>query len=498
MCREDFFCSVISATEKRLNTEVTEAFVALCVQLLKTQRKRRSLFWLRPPGRVVALDPNFFARTQWHGRPARDHGRHSRATFWLRPRLAAFTLPTLSFGLILSAIFGLIWPDSATAVSAAARGRQQTRPAAAATNPRPPPALPKSCLEPTHINGNIAKVLDAVRDGPTAGAWNTLGALYAQRGDLACAIPSFKEALRLQPDSQEARYNLALGWIRSGRPAKAAGELRTLIQQNPQFAGAHLALGTVLEGAGKLEAAEGEYKAAIRADAHFYAAYVNLARLLDVERKYSAAISHLEQALALNPRRDVADQLQAALGRACAESGHPDKAQEVLGNLAAGKPKSAGAHAIMGTAQAQKRDAITAGKLNNQANEWLAEGKVQQAVGAYRKALQLNPNYAQAHYNLSLALDKLGDFGEEQQQLEEAANLDPKLGVAHDQLGLLALRGGKLDKAEQEFKGALLINPQDAEAQDNLGVVYSRQGDDAQAATMFQRSIEGDPKYAKA
>jgi len=103
------------------------------------------------------------------------------------------------------------------------------------------------------------------------------------------------------------------------------------------------------------------------------------------------------------------------LGRACAESGHPDKAQEVLGNLAAGKPKSAGAHAIMGTAQAQKRDAITAGKLNNQANEWLAEGKVQQAVGAYRKALQLNPNYAQAHYNLSLALDKLGDFGEEQQ-----------------------------------------------------------------------------------
>lgn len=72
------------------------------------------------------------------------------------------------------------------------------------------------------------------------------------------------------------------------------------------------------------------------------------------------------------------------------------------------------------------------------------------------------------------------------------------MGVAHDQLGLLALRGGKLDKAEQEFKGALLINPQDAEAQDNLGVVYSRQGDDAQAATMFQRSIEGDPNYAKA
>jgi len=574
-----------------------------------------------------------------------------------RPGRVASNLPTVSLRVLLGVIFGLAWPSGAIVASAAVQGSQDERPATAATTPQSPPALPKTCLEPARIKGNVADMLDAVRDHPTAGAWNTLGALYAQRGAMVCAIPSFQEALRLQPDSQEARYNLALAWIRSGQPAKAREELQTLIQQNPQFAGAHLALGALLEGAGKLDAAESEYDAAIRADAHFYVTYLNLAQLLDAQGKYPAAISHLEEALALNPPQDVADQLEASLAKTYAESGDLDKAQEVLGKLVAAYPNSAGAHLNMGTVQAQKRsqagyiaavkeyrealrldphrddarlalarvlielgrysdaaenaalytrhkpqdyagyyvqgladeglamwsqavealrradhlhpgdfqvhynlglalahsgetaDAVrelraaetinsqdadvhsqlamlleklndkdgaqaerqqsqtlkehssqasTAGQLNNQANQWLAEGKVQEAVEAYRKALQLSPNYAQAHYNLSLALDKLGELGEERQQLEETVKLDPKFGIAHDQLGLLALRGGKVDKAEQEFKSALLINPRDAEAQDSLGVLYSLQGNDAQAATMFQRSMESDPKYAKA
>jgi tetratricopeptide (TPR) repeat protein len=382
--------------------------------------------------------------------------------------------------------------------SGAVPGPQQERSAPATTSPLSPLALPKICLEPARIKGNVAHLLDTVREHPTPGAWNTLGALYAQRGALACAIPSFEAALRLQPGSEEARYNLALAWVKSGQPTKAAEELQRLIQQKPQFAGAHYALGTLRQGAGKLEAAEAEYEAAIRADAHFYVAYLNLAQLLEIEQRYPAAISHLEQALALNPPPDVADQFQVALGRTYAESGDLAKAQEVLGKLEAARPNSANAHLNMGTVRGQSSRAILAGQLNNQANQWLAEGKVQQAVDTYRKALQLNPNYAQARYNLSLALDKLGEFSEEQEQLEEAVKLDPKLGSAHDQLGLLALRIGKLDKAEQEFKSALLINPQDAEALDSLGVIYSLKGNEAQATAMFQRSIESDPKYAKA
>ena len=400
----------------------------------------------------------------------------------LLPRRAggrpAVVLSALRFGLMLSAIAGFAFPPGAMMAHAAVPGSQQEPPARAAASPSSS-TLPKACLESDKAKGNVANLLDAIRDHPTADAWNALGALYAQRGALACAIPAFETALRLQPESVEARYNLALALIKGGRPTKATQELQTLIRQKPQFAGAHYALGVVLQSKGKLGAAESEFEAAIRADPHFYVAYVNLAGLLESEKRYPAAVSSLEQALALNPPRDVADQLQMALGKTRAKIARPE-GQRLQALKLRSNPDSA------------------AGQLNNQANQLLAEGKVQRAADTYREALRLSPNNAQMHYNLSLALDKLGNLSEEQRQLEEAVKLDPNLAVAHNQLGLLALQGGRLDKAEQEFKNALVINPRDAEAQDNLGVLFSLQGNDAQAATLFQQSIQSDPKHAKA
>ena len=388
-------------------------------------------------------------------------------------------LSALHFGLLLTTFVGIAFPPGAMVAHAAVPESQQEQPAPAAVSPGSLSALPKTCLESGRTNGNVAKLLNAIRDHPTADAWNALGVLYAQRDSLACAIPSFETALGLQPDSAEARYNLALALIKGGRTQQATRELQTLIRQKPQFAGAHYALGVVLQREGKLGAAESEFEAAIKSDPHFYAAYLNLAGLLESEKKYPAAVSSLEQALALNPPQDVADQLQMALDedsrRACA-----DRRPAIPASKPRSNPDSAG------------------GQLNNQANQLLAEGKVQQAADTYREALRLSPNNALFHYNHSLALDKLGNLSEEERELEAAVKLDPKLGVAHDQLGLLALRGGRLDKAEQEFKTALVINPRDAEAQDNLGVLFSMQGNDAQAATLFQQSIQSDPKYTKA
>jgi tetratricopeptide (TPR) repeat protein len=418
----------------------------------------------------------FARRTPWSAvPPCRFPSANLLAIHRSRHRLVSALL-ALFLAFTLNPIFGLTSPSSAIATSAAAQGSRQERDSKTAASPQSLPELPKVCLDPTKAKGKIADMLDTVRAHPTADAWNALGALYAQSDMLACATSAFEMALRLQPDSEEARYNLALALIKGGKPSQATRELQRLIRQKPQFAGAHYALGIVLGGEGKPDAAEREFEAAIRSDPHFYVAYLNLAELLGNENKHAAAISCLERALALKPPREVAGQLQTALDKVRAET----KGQRLAAEK---KPLSA---------------ERAAGQLNNQANQLLAEGKVQEAVDAYRKALQLNPHYAQGHYNLSLALDKLGQLSEEQQQLEEAVKLDPALGVARDQLGLLALRSGTLDKAEQEFKSALAANPRDAEAQDSLGVLYNREGKDAQAETMFQRSIESDPKYAKA
>ncbi len=236
----------------------------------------------------------------------------------LFPGRVGQSLGTLRWELILC-VLGLLalLPGVPAAPAAVAEPEQQ--PSVGAALPPSLSILPKACLESGRESQIPPRLLEAIRNHPTAGAWNALGVVYGQHEALDCAIPSFQAALRLQPDLVEARYNLALALIKTGHSQKAMPELQSLIRQKPQFAGPHYALGMVLQSNAQLGAAESEYEAAIHADPHFYASYLSLARLFEAEKRYPKAISSLEQALALKPPQDVADQLQTTLDKARAE-----------------------------------------------------------------------------------------------------------------------------------------------------------------------------------
>ena len=67
-------------------------------------------------------------------------------------------------------------------------------------------ALSKACLSPEHPSEQITMLLETVKAHPTAGAYNTLGALYAAAGQVKCAIPAFQASLRLDAKNWEAHY----------------------------------------------------------------------------------------------------------------------------------------------------------------------------------------------------------------------------------------------------------------------------------------------------
>src|SRR5271169_2935758 len=58
-----------------------------------------------------------------------------------------------------------------------------------------------------------------------------------------------------------------------------------------------------------------------------------------------------------------------------------------------------------------------------------------QAIADYRKALELEPNDADTHYNLALALKYKGDPRQAVEEFEAALRLKPKWGDAHYGLG---------------------------------------------------------------
>ena len=67
----------------------------------------------------------------------------------------------------------------------------------------------------------------------------------------------------------------------------------------------------------------------------------------------------------------------------------------------------------------------TAISLIHRGNERFAEGRWGAAKALYEEAVTAQPELAEAHYNLALALEKLGDSLKAKQHYIEAANLAP-------------------------------------------------------------------------
>jgi tetratricopeptide (TPR) repeat protein len=117
-----------------------------------------------------------------------------------------------------------------------------------------------------------------------------------------------------------------------------------------------------------------------------------------------------------------------------------------------------------------------------------AQEKYGEAAAAYRKALDLKPDFAEAYSNLGCALDDLRKYADAEVALRKAIELKPDLAPAHMNLGV-ALQGQKrYGEAEAAYRTAISLKPGWAEAYSNLGNTLRRQG----------RRDEGEAAYRKA
>lgn len=87
--------------------------------------------------------------------------------------------------------------------------------------------LAHSCTGPPELES-------VIHSHPSAGAYDALGAYFGQHQKLSCAISAFESALRLEPDSWEARFNLSLALIQNRQPERAVRELRIAVGAKPE------------------------------------------------------------------------------------------------------------------------------------------------------------------------------------------------------------------------------------------------------------------------
>ena len=126
------------------------------------------------------------------------------------------------------------------------------------------------------------------------------------------------------------------------------------------------------------------------------------------------------------------------------------------------------------------------------------EGKIEEAEKSYKKAIELKPDYAEAHYNLGVILQSLGRFDETEKSYKKAIELKPDFPEAHYNLGVTLQNLGRLDEAETSLKKAIELKPDFPEAHNNLGNTLFELSKIDEAETSLKKAIELKPDYAEA
>jgi len=125
-------------------------------------------------------------------------------------------------------------------------------------------------------------------------------------------------------------------------------------------------------------------------------------------------------------------------------------------------------------------------------------GDFDNAVKNYKKAITLNNNYAEAHFNLGNTYQDLGQFNDSILSYQKAITLNPDYHEAHNNLGGSFLDLYREDDAIQCYKNALKINPDYVEAHFTLGLIFQESGRFDEAIEHLEKTIELKPNFADA
>ena len=125
-------------------------------------------------------------------------------------------------------------------------------------------------------------------------------------------------------------------------------------------------------------------------------------------------------------------------------------------------------------------------------------GRLQAASDSFKKVLDLNPTYAEAHNNMGVTLQEQGNLDEAIAAYKKALSLKPDYAEAYDNMGSALQGQGNLDEAIAAYNKALSLKPDYAETLYNMGSALQEQGNLDEAIAAYNKALSLKPDYAEA
>lgn len=401
---------------------------------------------------------------------------------------------------------------------------------------------------PQQLLADLSTARRLLNSHPSAEANVSVGLAVKALGETPQALTFFDRALELNPKLAEALFEKGISVCDSGDWSKAAELFRDAIANSANYGPAHLALGEMLLRIGEFDGARNEFDKALRIDSTNAGAHQGMALINLQQGRFDLAAAEFHQALSLRPGYIDA---RRGLARALASEHKWNEAVAALRNVVAGNPNSSEDATALGTALANTGDKAgaveqfaRARELSNRELTLLRakgdsnlgisqrnEGKLQEATFAFRRAIEDDPTFCEAHDDLgevfwmqknqagalqefksavrcdpnsSMARNNLGsallyyshDAEGAIEQFRAATALKPGLTLAHLNLGKALAAKQDYSAAESELRSALALEPNSAAAHLNLGLVLAARGGrlSADARTEMEQGVRLDPR----
>jgi predicted O-linked N-acetylglucosamine transferase (SPINDLY family) len=136
--------------------------------------------------------------------------------------------------------------------------------------------------------------------------------------------------------------------------------------------------------------------------------------------------------------------------------------------------------------------------LYHQGNSLAAAGKLDQAVAAYTRAVELRPGFLDAHFKLGNALANSAKPDEAAKSFRRVLQIDPNHVDALNNLGNTLLATGRTDEAVLLYRRVLAMRPDHFLAHNNLAAGLVITGQFSEALEFARRAVAMRPDYPPA
>lgn len=317
--------------------------------------------------------------------------------------------------------------------------------------------------------------------------YEELVAIYGKAEFASKAIQEYRLAIENDPDSEYLNAGLAELYAKTGRIRDAVLEAQDILKRDPNNLEAHKLLGRIyLRSMGDMQSgsqsqdvlklAIEQFEQIARLEPDSVDNHLLLGRLYRLNNDLIKAENEFKTGIKLQPDSEEAVTSLAYLYN---EQGDTKRAAAVLGQVPE-SGRSAKLYSALGYTYEQQKE-------------------YKKAVGAYRKAVELDRDNLDSVRGLAQNLMNDGQNEAALEQYKAVAEADPQDAQAHLRISEIYRRVGRFDQALESLKRAESLVQDSLEVPYNRALIYDAQGRFDEAAQILQqlltKTVKADGNY---